>query len=250
MGNGTMRIAVFGANSGIAVATARAFAKTGARFVLVGRRAEPLEALAADLTVRGAREATVLVADLADLDGLPAVAAEAWERLGGLDLAFIAHGTLPDQALLERDAVAARQAIEINFISPALLANALAPRFEGGRSGTIAVVSSVAGERGRRSNYVYGAAKGGLIRFLEGLRHRLAPSGVQVLDIRPGFVSTAMTAHLKQGGPLWATPDRVADDIVSAVEKRRAVLHTPWFWAIIMAIVTALPRPIFHRTKF
>ena len=172
-----------------------------------------------------------------------------WERFGGLDFALIAYGSLPDQARCEQDAEAATAAMTLNFISPALLAGALANRFTAQGHGVIAVISSVAGDRGRRSNYVYGAAKGGLQRYLEGLRHRLAATGVAVLDIRPGFVSTKMTAHLNGSGPLWATPDAVAGDIVGAIKARRAVLYTPWFWRLIMLLIRALPRAIMHRTS-
>jgi short-subunit dehydrogenase len=161
----------------------------------------------------------------------------------------LAWGTLTDQrrALEEPDHAAAE--IATNFTAPCTLLLRLAPGFEGQGRGVLAVITSVAGERGRQSNFVYGAAKGGLQRFLEGLRHRLHPAGVTVLDIRPGFVATPMTRHLDPAGPLWAKPERVAADIARAVERRRAVLYTPGFWRWIMLIVRALPRPLFHRTK-
>ncbi len=243
------RVAIFGASSGIGAAVARRFAEGGHRLVLVGRDRDKVERNAADLGVRGAGEVAVQVADLADVDALPGVAAAAWAAFGGLDVALIAHGTLPDQEGAQRDANAALAALLVNFASPSLLCEQLAPRFEAQGSGTIAVITSVAGDRGRGSNYLYGAAKGGLQRYLEGLRHRLARAGVRVLDIRPGFVSTAMTAHLPQGGPLWAKPGDVARDIVRAVERGRPVLYTPWFWRPIMLAVRNLPRPLFHRTR-
>ncbi len=242
------RVAVFGATSGIASAVARSLAEAGARLVLVGRDAAALEGAAADLRVRGAGEVAVQLADFASTEGLAGVAASAWDAFGGLDLALVAYGTLPDQAAAEADSRVAEAALQLNFVSPCLLCGLLAPRFEAARSGTLAVVTSVAGDRGRRSNYVYGAAKGGLQRYLEGLRHRLHGAGVSVLDIRPGFVSTKMTAHLARGGPLWAEPERVTRDIVRAAETGRAVLYTPWFWRGVMALVRGLPRPLFHRT--
>jgi hypothetical protein len=150
---------------------------------------------------------------------------------------------------VEADAGLTEAALVLNFVSPCLLCGLLARRFEAQRSGTMAVITSVAGDRGRRSNYVYGAAKGGLQRYLEGLRHRLYGSGIQVLDVRPGFVSTRMTAHLTRGGPLWAEPDRVALDILRAIASPRAVLYTPWFWRAVMAAVRNLPGPLLHRTK-
>jgi short-subunit dehydrogenase len=244
-----MRVAIFGATSGIAAAVARRYAEKGACLVLIGRNQESLEAAAADLKVRGATEVEVQETDLARTADLPAAAAAAWARFDGLDLALIAYGTLPDQQEVEADFAKAEQALVLNLLSPLLLCGELARRFEAGKNGSLAVISSVAGDRGRKSNYVYGAAKGGLQRYLEGLRHRLFAAGVQVLDIRPGFVSTKMTAHLPQKGPLWASPDQVAADIIGAVHKRKEVLYTPWFWRWVMMGVRNVPRPLFHRTS-
>jgi decaprenylphospho-beta-D-erythro-pentofuranosid-2-ulose 2-reductase len=244
------RVAIFGATSGIAVAVARQLAAKGASVVLVGRDAEAIAAAARDLKVRGAAATIEIAADLAATERLSNIAAVAWAAFGGLDVALIAYGTLPDQAALEAEPAAVAPMLAVNFTSPAMLATELAGRFEAQGSGVLAVITSVAGDRGRKSNYLYGAAKGGLQRLLEGLRHRLHAAGVQVLDIRPGFVATRMTDHLPRGGPLWAEPDKVAGDIVRAIERRRAVLYTPWFWRVILAIVRALPRPLFHRTSF
>jgi len=243
------RIAIFGATSDIATAFMRREAQAGARLVLVGRDRAMLAAAADDLKVRGAGEIAIHVADFADLAALAPAADAAWAAFAGLDLAVIAFGVLPDQEQAARDPAVAERSYAVNFVSPCLLCGMLANRFEAQRGGSIAVVTSVAGDRGRRSNYVYGAAKGGLQTFLAGLRHRLHAADVQVLDIRPGFVATKMTAHLPRGGPLWATPDRVAADIARAIERKRAVLYTPWFWRCIMAVIRGLPRAIFHRTN-
>ncbi|HEX8166642.1 MAG TPA: SDR family oxidoreductase [Beijerinckiaceae bacterium] len=243
------RVALFGATSGIAEPVARLLAERGERFVLVARDAAALQKIADDLRVRGAAEAETIVADFADLDGLDGVAATAWAALGGLDVALVAYGALSDQKRTEADTAALQKVLLLNFTSPAALANLLAARFEAQRSGTLAVITSVAGDRGRGSNYAYGAAKGGLQRFLEGLRHRLRASSAHVLDIRPGFVSTKMTAHMPQGGPLWARPEKVARDIVAAIDDKRDILYTPAFWRGIMLVVRSLPRPLFHRTK-
>jgi hypothetical protein len=253
--DGPRRVAIFGATSDIATAVARQLAEGGARLVLVGRDPAGLEATAADLRVRGAAEVATARADFADTAALPGAADAAWRAFGGLDLAFVAYGSLPDQSTAASDPRLAEEALLLNFVSPCLLCDLLAARFERQDSrAAIAVVTSVAGDRGRRSNYLYGAAKGGLQRYLEGLRHRLFTAGVRVLDVRPGFVRTKMTAHLASGGPLWASPDRVARDILRAVgkENRRggaAVLYTPWFWRAVMAGVRGLPAPLFHRTS-
>jgi decaprenylphospho-beta-D-erythro-pentofuranosid-2-ulose 2-reductase len=244
------RAAIFGATSGIAAAVARRLAAAGDSVVLVGRDAEALAASARDLRVRGAAGVAEITADLAALETLGDVAERAWGAFSGLDMALIAYGSLPSQAALEADPAGVAPMLALNFVSPAILALHLARRFEQQRSGILAAITSVAGDRGRKSNYLYGAAKGGLQQLLEGLRHRLYAAGVQVLDIRPGFVMTRMTEHLPQGGPLWAEPDRVAADIVRALRRRRAVLYTPWFWRVILAVVRALPRALFHRTAF
>ena len=243
-------VAIFGATSDIAAAVARRYAAASCRLVLIGRDAAALAAAADDLAVRSSAATAVECGDFARLDDLTRLADAAWARFGGLDIALIAYGSLPDQAACEQDAAAAAAAMALNFASPALLAGALANRFAAQGHGVIAAISSVAGDRGRRSNYVYGASKGGLQRILEGLRHRLADSGVTVLDIRPGFVASKMTAHLNGSGPLWATPDAVAGDIVKAIAARRAVLYAPWFWRLIMLLVRTLPRAVMHRTKF
>ena len=245
-----LRAAIFGATSGIAASVARRLAAEGNRIVLVGRDAEALAASASDLRVRGATGVVEIVGDFSALETLEDIAERAWSAFSGIDMALIAYGSLPDQAGLEADPLSVVPMLALNFVSPAMLALHLARRFEAQGSGILAVITSVAGDRGRKSNYLYGAAKGGLQRLLEGLRHRLHGAGVQVLDIRPGFVATRMTEHLPQSGPLWAEPDRVAADIVRALHRRRAVLYTPWFWRVILAIVRALPRAVFHRTSF
>jgi short-subunit dehydrogenase len=241
-------IALFGASSGIATAVGRLYARDGHELVLVGRDAGALNAMAADLRVRGAPGTRVVIADFLRLTDLAATVATAWDAFGGIDIALVAYGTLVPQADAERDPGAAAGMLAANFTSPAILLNELATRFEARGRGTIAAITSVAGDRGRKSNYVYGAAKGGLQRLLEGLAHRLAKAGVAVVDIRPGFVATRMTEHLDRSGPLWARPDAVARDIVRAIGRRQAVCYTPAFWRLVMLIVRNVPRGVFHRT--
>lgn len=244
------RVAIFGATSGIAVEIARRYAGKGARLVLVGRNETALGEQAADLRVRGAGEVATLTYAFDSADAARSAAEESWSRFGGLDVAIVAFGSLPDQVALQKDIAGVEAALVVNFVAPSVLVEALAGHFEAQRSGAIAVITSVAGDRGRASNYFYGAAKGGLQRFVEGVRHRLHAAGVAVVDIRPGFVRTKMTEHLDRNGPLWADPGKVADDITAAIEKRRSVVYTPGLWAWIMLVVRSLPRPIFHRTKF
>lgn len=243
-------VAIFGATSDIAMAVARLCARAGDLLVLVGRDHAALSGLAANLAARGAAQIAVQNADFAEIAALPDVVQAAWERFGGIDVALIAYAIQPDQPAAEQDPAATEAALIVNFVSPVILLSEIARRFKAQGSGTIAAITSVAGDRGRKSNYIYGAAKGGLHRFLEGLRHSLNAAGVNVVDIRPGFVATKLTAHLERKGALWATPDRVANDIFRAIVSGRPVLYTPWFWRIIMAVVRGLPRWVFHRTSF
>ena len=242
------RVAILGATSAIAEACARAWAAQGASLFLAGRRAEALDAIARDLAVRGAKRVATWAGDLADAGRHPELLAALASELGAPDVALLAWGTLTDQGRAEADPAYAAAELANNFAAPAALLLALAGRVAA-PGGVLACVTSVAGDRGRQSNAAYGAAKGGLQRLLEGLRHRLHGRGVAVLDVRPGFVATPMTDHLPHDGPLWSTPEAVARDILRAVDRRGAVLYTPWFWRWIMLAVRAVPRPLFHRTR-
>jgi len=240
-------IAIFGAYSAIAEATARRLAKEGGAFFLVGRDRDKLERVAADLQVRGAKEAHVFAADLSETAQLEASIAALFDAFDTVDVALLAHGTLPDQKACEGDMGQTLAAIQLNGLSHIGLSTLLAGRFEQQGRGTLAVITSVAGDRGRQSNYVYGAAKRAVSTFLAGLRHRLAATDVRVIDIRPGFVDTPMTAAFDKG-PLWAQPEKVAADIVRAIETGRAVVYTPWFWRYIMLIIRNLPAFVLHKT--
>src|ERR1700691_5711863 len=240
------RVLALGATSAIAEATLRILAEQGGSFVLAGRNAQKLDAVRSDLLTRGARGATVLVADLDDTAAHPVLLAQAVEALGGIDLALLAHGVLGNQADAERDYAAAEAILRTNVLSAVSLITWLANYFEAEGRGVLAVISSVAGDRGRKSNYVYGASKGGLNVFLDGVRSRIDRAGVQVLTIKPGFVATPMTAHLKKNA-LFAEPAQVAKHIVRAIEKRKDVAYTPPFWGLIMLVVRNIPRRIFNK---
>jgi decaprenylphospho-beta-D-erythro-pentofuranosid-2-ulose 2-reductase len=166
--------------------------------------------------------------------------------MGGIDLALIAHGVLGDQQKAQADYAAAEAVLRTNFLSAVSLVTWLANYFENQKRGTLAVISSVAGDRGRKSNYVYGASKGALNVFLDGVRNRIDRSGVNVLTIKPGFVATPMTAHLPKG-PLFASPETVAQGIVRAIKGRKDVVYVPGFWAVIMLIIRSIPEAIFKK---
>lgn len=237
-----------GATSAIAQETSRRFAAYGAHLFLTGRDAEKLSSVAQDLRLRGAGQVDTAVLDVVDLERHEAVLEAAFAALGDVDVALIAHGVLPDQSLCEQDASAALEALSINFTATVALLTPLANRLEAQRRGCLAVISSVAGDRGRQSNYVYGSSKGGLDVFLQGLRNRLYRSGVSVVTIKPGFVDTPMTAS-KPKNSLYASPGRVARGIHRAIEARRNVVYLPWFWRPIMCIVNSLPEALFKRLR-
>ncbi|MEQ8968606.1 MAG: SDR family oxidoreductase [Azospirillaceae bacterium] len=241
-------LVVLGATSAIAEAVARRHAARGWRLVLAARDEAKLAAVAADATARGAAAVSTHRIDFDDAAAEAGLLDAIEAAVGTPDAVLLAFGTLPDPERAHHDGEAAAAAMTTNFVAPVRLVTALAERMEAAGRGTIAVITSVAGDRGRQSNYVYGAAKGGLQTFLDGLRHRLVGKGVAVVDIRPGFVDTPMTATFDRGGPLWATPARVARDIDRAMERGRAVVYTPWFWRWIMLVIRLVPRFVMHRT--
>jgi short-subunit dehydrogenase len=212
----------------------------------VARSRSKLEAVTADLLTRGARGATGFVMDLDDTTHHAQMLAAAAESLGGIDLALLAHGVLGDQAAAQESFLVANSILETNFLAPVSMITWLANYFEARGAGCLAVISSVAGDRGRKSNYVYGASKGALSIFLDGVRNRVDRAGVHVLTIKPGFVATPMTQHLPRG-PLFARPIVVGRGILRAVEKRKDVVYLPGFWAIIMFIVRSIPGRIFKN---
>lgn len=238
---------VVGACSAIAEATARIWAARGGKLFLLARNQEKLDMLAQDLKVRGAQDVFTKVFDACDYDSHLTLFNEAEAQLGSVDGIFIAHGTLPDQKNCEGDFKLARQEFETNGLSVISLVSEAANYFENKSSGTIAVITSVAGDRGRQSNYVYGSAKAAVTAFLSGVRNRLAKSNVNVLTIKPGFVDTPMTDGMDKSGPLWAQPEDVAMDIVKAIDKKRNVVYVPWFWQMIMLIIRHIPEFIFKK---
>ncbi|WP_127470196.1 SDR family oxidoreductase [Thiomicrorhabdus aquaedulcis] len=241
-------ILVIGATSAIALAVIRRYADKHATLYLLGRNTERLQDIANDATVRGATAVHVATFNVNDFDAHQAVLNQVFDTLGTLDIALIAHGTLPNQIACQHDVALLLNEITTNAISTVALLSNLANRLEQQQSGTLAVITSVAGDRGRQSNYVYGAAKSMVSTFLQGLRNRLSPSGVNVLDIKPGFVDTPMTAQFKKGA-LWASPDQVAKAIVRAINQRKHTLYTPFFWAGIMLIIRNIPEFIFKKLK-
>jgi decaprenylphospho-beta-D-erythro-pentofuranosid-2-ulose 2-reductase len=240
------RILVLGATSGIAIAVMRELASPGVHFMLVARNPNRLTAVAQDLLTRGSSAVDTWVMDLDDTAGHAEMLETTAQRLGRIDLALVAHGVLGNQHAAEEDFEVAAQILHTNFMATVSLLTWLGNYFRAQRDGVLAVISSVAGDRGRKSNYVYGASKAGLNAFLDGLRNRIDRDGVHVLTIKPGFVSTPMTAHVPHNA-LFASPQRVAHSIVRAIARRQDVIYVPWFWRPILLLVRAIPGRIFKK---
>lgn len=243
---GPRRVLIVGATSAMAAEVARLYAGRGASLVLTGRNPVRLAAVGDDLRVRGAASVETEVLDVLDRDRHAAVVQRAFA--GRLDVVLLAHGDLPDQQRCQTDPREAARALELNLVATVELLTLLASGFAAQRSGTIAVITSVAGDRGRQSNYVYGAAKAGVSVFLSGLRQRLRGAGVRVVTLKPGFVDTPMTAHLPRN-PLASSPQRAARAIYRAIESPRDVAYIPWFWRPVMAVIRAVPESLFKRLR-
>lgn len=242
-------VLIIGATSGIAIACARLWATQGHRLFLAARDTGKLDALAADLRVRGAIAVETFKLDANDLEQHIPLLKAATQTMGSLDVALIAHGTLPDQTACEADALLTLREFANNGTSTIALLTVLAQHFEQQKQGHLAVITSVAGDRGRPSNYVYGSAKAAVSVFCEGLRARLFKVGVSLTDIRPGFVATPMTQGLPLPAPLVAQPDAVARRILEGIDRRVDVLYAPGFWALIMFVIRNIPSAVFKRLK-
>lgn len=244
-----MKILIIGATSAIAKACARIYADRKHELYLVARNEDRLNELAEDLRIRGASSVHQKCLDIAKTTQHEACLKEANATLSGIDVALICHGSLPDQEACATDFKKALKEIELNGLSVVSLLTSLSPIFREQQDGTIAVITSVAGDRGRQPNFVYGAAKSMVSTYLQGLRGILTPHGVHVVDIRPGLVDSPMTSHLDKG-PLFSSPERVAEKIVRSIESKRHTVYAPGYWRMIMAIVSAIPESIFKRLKF
>ena len=243
------RVIALGALSAMGKATLRLYAEEGARIVIAGRNADRLHALAEDLRARGAKQVVPWEVDLAGCDHHRVEFGRMAGSIGGLDGVLMFYGTLGDNRKAEKDPVEARRILHTNFTSAAEWCLTAADIIEAQGHGSLVVVGSVAGDRGRQSNYIYGAAKGGLALLMQGLAHRLAECGGRAVIVKPGFVDTPMTDGMQKGGPLWAKPEAVARIIKRAATKSGPVVYAPGFWRWIMLAIRAVPAPVFHKTK-
>lgn len=239
------RIVIIGASSAIAEHCARLWARAAVELILVGRDLVRVSRVAADLRVRSPHSTiTALEASFTDPEAIARLAKTLTSDRPA-DIVLIAHGSLPVQQDCEQDLARACDALEINGVSPVLFAEAFAGPMEQRGKGTLAVIGSVAGDRGRKTNYVYGAAKGMVERYLQGLQHRLANTLVKVVLIKPGPTATPMTSHLPQRG--LASVEDVARRIVSAIAEGEPVVYVPGKWWLIMMVIRHLPRAIFNK---
>ncbi len=215
--------------------------------VLVGRHLPKLEIIAQDLAVRSPNtKLTNLTVDFNNIEAIKNLVEQIYAS-GVIDIVLIAHGSLPDQQTCQNNLKDCEEAILVNGLSPILFVEAFAKSMETNNHGTIAVIGSVAGDRGRKSNYIYGAAKGLVARYVQGLQHRLASTNVKAVLIKPGPTDTPMTAHLKQTGTKLASVETVAQNIVNGIEKRKSVIYAPAKWALIMLVIQHLPNFIFNK---
>lgn len=245
-----MNVVILGGTKGIGRAVARVFAERGDRLFLLGRTQDDLDRSAADLNVRagGASVAGVAVCDLERTDGFDSALTAAASALGTLDTVIVTAADFATQDVLEADLDRTRRLLTLNFSHTIVFCEHARARLLP-RGGTLCVVSSVAGDRGRKPVILYGASKAGLSRYLEGLDHKYRAEGLKVVCVKPGFVKTGMTAGLKPP-PFAGEPQQVARDIVRAIDRGTPVVYTPAIWALVMLVIRWLPRGVMRRIGF
>ena len=244
------RVVVLGALSAMAIAAARIYAAEGASLVLAARNRERLEALAADLKARGAASVHLAAMDLESEAGNARAHLEDWSRrLGGIDHIHVIYGYLGSQPKASADPAELSRIVTSNFTSAVHWCEAAAGLLRRQMHGSLVAVSSVAGDRGRQSNYAYGAAKGGIALFVQGIAHSLAGTGARAVVVKPGFVDTPMTDGLKKGGPMWATADQLGKALRRAADKGGPIQYAPGKWRLVMMVIRSVPAFIFHKTK-
>lgn len=240
------KVFITGAGSAIAHEVCKLWCNREYQFFLVDKDQHKVAAIANDLKVRGAGSVWHVARDLTNESAGTMVVREALEVMGSIDLALIAHGYLGVQKEGEESFEHMLKIMNVNLNSAVEVLTELT-KDALNKKMTIGVISSVAGDRGREENYIYGAAKGGLTIFTDGLRSRLAKTGIHVVTIKPGFVDTPMTKEIDKKGLLWVKPDRVALDIVLAINKKKDIVYTPWFWRYIMLVIKLIPETVFKK---
>ena len=243
-----MNILVIGATSAIARSVSRLYAVKNAKLFLLARDEERLRESAADLELRGASSVKALNYNAENTEKHSAIVEAAVEYLGSIDIVLICHGNLPNQEECQADYEKAENAIRVNGLSVISLCTEIVNRLRKQKKGTLAVITSVAGERGRQPNFVYGAAKAMVSTYLQGLRGSLMKDNVHIVDVRPGLIDSPMTAYLKKG-LLWSSPESIAPSIIKGIGRKRHIIYAPSYWRLIMLLVCVIPETIFKRIK-
>lgn len=244
-----MSLLILGANSLIAQAAASHFAEAGHEIIFAGRKQDEPEKYANDFAIRYKCRTRAEYIDALDYPSHKKFVEDILAKTPELEYILIVFGYLGTQEKAQIDFTEAHRIIDTNFTGVVSVCELFAAEFESLKKGNIAVISSVAGDRGRQSNYMYGSAKGGLTVYLSGLRNRLFKSGVNVLTIKPGFVNTPMTYGMPLPKPLVASPEKVGKDIYKAMIKRKSVIYTPFYWRWIMFVITSIPEFLFKKLK-
>lgn len=244
-----MSLLVLGANSLIAQAAAAGFAEAGHEIILAGRNTDQMQKLAGDFTIRYNIKCRGEKFDGLDYSSHKKFLEDVLAKIPDLNYVLIAFGYLGTQEKAQADFNEAHKIIDTNYTGVVSITELIASEFESRKKGTIAIISSVAGDRGRQSNYMYGSAKAGLTAYTSGLRSRLFKSGVNVVTVKPGFVNTPMTYGMPLPKPLVASPQKVGRDIYKAMINGKSVVYTPFYWKWIMAVVKSIPEFIFKKLK-
>jgi len=244
------RVVILGALSAVAIELARIYSKENAALLLVARNRERLETLATDLRLRGAVQVDAVHLDLATAASDARRYIREWsEKLGGITHVHVIYGYLGSQEKASADDAELSRILQVNFNSAAQWSEAAAGFLKAQKSGSLVVVSSVAGDRGRQSNYAYGAAKGAIALYVQGLAHSMVGSGARAVVVKPGFIDTPMTDGLKKGGPLWASARKIARILRKAANKGGPISYAPGVWRFIMLAIRSTPAFVFHKTK-
>ncbi len=242
------KVVIIGATSAIAHQAGILYAKKKCKLALCGRNLERLETVKVDINSRYNTEIITKNFDVCNFENQKAELESIIEELGGIDILLVAHGLLPEQELAMNSTEKIIENMNVNATSVMTICSIVAEKMEAQGNGVIAVISSVAGDRGRQSNYIYGSAKAAVSSYLQGLRNRLYHKGVHVMTIKPGFVDTPMTAHLEKNF-LFAQPDSIAKGILEGIEAKKDIVYLPKFWALIMWVVKHVPESIFKKLK-
>ena len=242
------KILILGATSAIAESCAKIWARKGASLFLVGRNEEKLNKINSDLKLSGSKEIFSYLMNLNTIEEHKKMLDEAQNKLGDLNIILIAYGNLPNQENCEENVTVTLDEIKTNAISTIALLTEISKRLVKKKSGTIAVITSVAGDRGRSSNYVYGSAKAMVTTFLSGLRQRLSKLDISVVNIKPAFIDTPMTKNFKKNF-LWSTPEKIAPKIVRAIASNKGEIYVPSFWKLIMMVIKYIPDFIYKKIR-